>query len=110
MSIKNEYAIELAIKKAAENKRRQEFTMQMCVDAAVIAANKTFNRKGEKVVEFAEEMIDIFYDIAELTVEDAKGDESLEYTKAKVDERLHYILGDKFQDWDTRYNAIMNQQ
>ena len=38
-----------------------------------------------------------------MTLDDAKGDKSLEYTKAKLDGRLKELLGEDFVPWDERY-------
>ena len=86
-----------------ERMRRQEILTQMCLDAAMIAANQTFNRKGEKVIEFAENMMRIFDEIARLTVEDAQDDPEFIYAKTMLDECLQSIIGDSFQPWDVRY-------
>ena len=109
MGTKNAYADYLARKKARENKLRQEFTLQMCADAAAIAANKIFKRKGKVVADFIEEMVRVFYDIAETADEDGKADKTLVYTKEITDRELKRILEDYFQDWDTRYDAILKQ-
>lgn len=95
--------------KQAEEKRkrlkRQDVLTQMCLDAAMIAANETFQRKGSIIIEFAAKMMSIFEEIAINTVEDAKDDPEFIYTKTKLDERLKSILGDSYQCWDERYNG-----
>lgn len=84
-------------------RRDREFTMQWCADAAAIAANEVFRRKGEKIVEFMLKMQETAQEIAHMTLSDAKDDADIEYTKAKIDARLKNILGDAFQPWDERY-------
>lgn len=70
----------------------------------MIAANEVFNRRGEKLVEFVTTFMERVQEIANMTVEDAKGDKSLEYTKAKVDGVLKDLLGESFVTWEERYN------
>lgn len=97
----------------AEQQRRQaatiayhrRFTMQWCADAAIIAAHKVFQRKGEKLVEFGEAFMDIAQEIAELTISDAKDDKAIEYTKGKVVGLLKELLGDAFAPWEERYDV-----
>ena len=90
--------------KAADISFHRKFTMQWCSDAAILAANEVFQRRGEKIVEFHNAFVRWSHEIAEMTLEDAKGDKSLEYTKAKVDGRLQEILGKDFVPWEERYN------
>lgn len=80
------------------------FTTQWCADAAIIAANEVFGRRGKKLVEFNNAFVRLSREIAEMTLDDAKGDKTLEYTKYKVDERLKELLGEDFVPWEERYN------
>ncbi len=42
-----------------------------------------------------------------MTIDDARGDKSLEYTKDRLDGRLRAVLDEKdFEDWDMRYGGI----
>lgn len=101
---KNAYLAKLQAQKAFEMEQTRVFTMLWCADAAILAANEVFKRKGDKLVEFAKIMERYSQEIAKITLEDAKADKDIEYTKAKVDERLKAILGDSFQPWDERYS------
>ena len=38
-----------------------------------------------------------------MTLDDAKDDKSIEYTKDKLDRKLKQIMGDNFKPWDERY-------
>lgn len=91
-------------KQAAEIKLHRLFTMQWCADAAILAANEVFQRKGEKLVEFHNAFIKYANEIAEMTLADAKDDKNIDYTKGKVDGRLKEILGEAFEPWETRYD------
>lgn len=63
-----------------------DMLLQMCLDAAMIAANEVFNMGPSRVEAFCNAF-----------------SEDMEYTKAKLDQRLKQICGDKFQPWEERY-------
>lgn len=73
---------------------------QMCLDAAMIAANEVFNMGPSRVEAFCNAFSDALVSIAKMTVSDTP---DMEYTKAKLDQRLKQICGDKFQPWEERY-------
>ena len=100
------YLKRLQLDKTLAIERDRLFTMQWCADAAILAANEVFKRKGDKLVEFALAMQRYSQEIAGLTLEDAKDDKDIEYTKAKVDAALKDILPEeRFQPWDERYGG-----
>lgn len=103
MAVKNAFLEKIRLEKELELERARIITMQWCADAAVLAANDVFKRKGEKIVEFVKSMERYSQEIAHLTIEDAKADKNIEYTKSVVDERLKTILGEHFQPWEERY-------
>lgn len=76
---------------------------QMCMDAAMIAANEVFNMGPTRCKDFADAFSEALCSIAETTVEDAKSDKQLWYTKQKLDERIRQICGDHFLPWEERY-------
>ena len=83
--------------------KRQDTLTQMMLDSMVIAANQTFKRKGDIIRDLCANTMEVFNEIARLTVEDAKDDPAFEYTKAKLDDHLRYILGEHFQPCEERY-------
>lgn len=99
------FLMKLQAQKAAEIYRHRNFTIQWCADAALLAANEVFQRKGPKLVEFNNAFVRYAKEIAEMTIDDAKDDKSIEYTKAKLDARLQDLLGDDFVPWDERYQV-----
>ena len=100
------YLKRLQLDKTLAIERDRLFTMQWCADAAILAANEVFKRRGEKLVEFALAMQRYSQEIASLTMADAKDDKDIEYTKAKVDAALKAILPENvFQPWDERYGG-----
>ena len=97
------YLARMQAKKAADISFHRKFTMQWCADAAILAANEVFHRRGKILVEFHNAFIRYSHEIAQMTLEDAQADKSLEYTKYKIDEQLRELLGEDFQPWDERY-------
>ncbi len=94
----------------AEISYNRKFTVQWCEDAALIAANEVFKRRGEKLAEFRDAFREIVMEIAHTTIDDARGDKSLEYTKDRLDGRLKGILDEKdFEDWSMRYGGIRHE-
>lgn len=73
---------------------------QMCLDAAVIAANEVFNMGPSRAPAFSAAFSQALVEIAEMTVSDTP---DMEYTKTKLDQRLKQICGDNFQPWEERY-------
>lgn len=103
MAKQSGYLAKMQAKKAADISFHRKFTMQWCADAAILAANEVFHRRGKTLVEFYNAFIRNAHEIAQMTLEDAQADKSLEYTKYKVDEQLRELLGEDFQPWDERY-------
>lgn len=103
MAKQSGYLARMQAQRAAELKRHRIFTIQWAADAAILAANEVFQRRGEKLVEFNNAFVRWAHEIANTTMEDARDDKSLEYTKAKLDERMQELLGDAFVPWEERY-------
>ena len=103
MAKQSAYLARMQAQKAAEITHHRHFTMQWCADAALLAANEVFHRRGKVLAEFHEAFMKYSNEIANMTLDDAKGDKSLEYTKAKLDGRLKELLGEDFVPWDERY-------
>ena len=76
---------------------------QMCLDAAMIAANEVFNMGPIRAKAFADAFSFALTEIATMTISDGKTDKELWFTKSKLDERLKQICGDNFQPWEERY-------
>ena len=77
---------------------------QMCLDAAMIAANEVFNMGPSRAKAFADAFSSALREIATMTVQDGKSDKQLWFTKTKLDERLKQICGENFQPWEERYS------
>ena len=104
------YLMRMKQKKAEDITYHRHFAFPWAADAAILAANEVFQRKGKKIVEFHNAFIRWSHEIAEMTMDDAKGDKSLEYTKVKLDERLQEILGEDFMPWDERYDFLSEKK
>lgn len=103
MANNKNYLARQQARKNAEMERMRLFSFQWCADAAILAANEVFQRKGEKIVEFYNAFLRYANEIAEMTVTDAKYDKNIDYTKGKVDEKLKDILEEAFDPWEERY-------
>ena len=100
---KNDFLRKMQAQKELEIQRQRLFSFQWCADAAILAANDVFQRKGEKLVEFHKAFDEYARMIAQMTLDDAKADKSIVYTKEKLDGRLKELLGDDFVPWEERY-------
>jgi len=73
---------------------------QMCLDAAVIAANEVFNMGPSRCLAFAQAFSEALTEIAEITTDKSN---DMDYAKDKLDSRLKVICGEHFNPWDERY-------
>ena len=99
--MKKNSAFILMVQKEVQRSRR--ILVQMCLDAAMIAANEVFNMGPGRCEAFCSAFNATMDELARMTLEDGKDDKQLWHTKAVLDERLKAICGDKFQPWATRY-------
>jgi hypothetical protein len=84
--------------------RMLKMGVQHCSDAALMAADDTWDVSPYSAEKFHLAHIDYVNAIAKLTVEDAKADPDIVYAKEDVDRRLLQIVGaDNFAPWDERY-------
>lgn len=92
-----------AAKYELQYQRKQKILVQMCCDAAVIAANDVFCAGPVRVKRFISAMASSMNEISTMILDAAKDDPDIVYAKAKLDERLKQICGDEFKEWDERY-------
>ena len=94
----------------AKAKIRQEtarrFALQQAQDIAVITLNRVFGFGAERAREFVINYNGYFEAYADMAIADSKDDDSIEYTRAKMDGVLKEILGDYFVEWDERYKWV----
>ena len=99
----NAYLMKLQAQKQAEMSLQRQFTIQWCADAAVLAANEVFHRKGPTLVEFYNVFVRWAHEIAEMAITDAKDDKDMAFTKGKLDAMLEKLLEDDFIPYEERY-------
>ena len=58
------------------------FTIQQCVDMMMIAANEEYGLGPERLNRLEKTFYSVFKEYAEMTIEDAKDDKAIEYTKS----------------------------
>lgn len=75
---------------------------QMCLDAASMAANDVFHMGPKTAPLFAAAYSKYIGKIARTAIEDTP---DMEYTWAKIDERLQQIYGENFQPHEVRYGG-----
>lgn len=76
---------------------------QMCIDAAFLAAADVFHMGPGRCEAYGAAMTGYLHEMAQMMLDDAKGDPELAYTREKVDGRLRKICGGKFEPWEARY-------
>lgn len=74
--------------------------VQMCKDAAMIAANDALGMGEGRCVAFSQAFDRALNDIVHTCLEDT---DDIEYTKAVIDRKLKAICGENFQHWEERY-------
>ena len=85
--------------------RQRSFTLQQCCDMMLIAANAAFGFGPDRLSKLQETYEAVFREYAEMAVSDGADDPDIVYTRAKVDQKLEQILGDRFVPWEARYGA-----
>ena len=74
--------------------------VQMCKDAAMIAANEALGMGEGRCVAFSLEFDRALNEIVHTCLEDT---DDIEYTKAVIDRQLKAICGEHFAPWEVRY-------
>jgi hypothetical protein len=85
--------------------RDRAFTRQFMIDAAVLAAHRTFGAGPKRIQDFYADLHEVLMEMADLTLEDAESDKDLVYMKTKLDEALEPLLGENFRPYDERYGG-----
>lgn len=83
---------------------KMDMLMQMGQDAAMIAAHDVLGMGPGRAANFCEAYIEAMNDMARMVVEDQRYDKEFVYAKAKIDEKIRSIVGEKnFVSWEGRY-------
>lgn len=73
-------------------------------DANLIAADDVIGLTEEQANELKRIYRETVFEITKMVVEDSKDDRDVEWSRAKVDDRIRSIVGEKnFQPWDERH-------
>lgn len=99
------YEAKLAIAKANYLKQL-DMALQQSSDAALMAADDTFDVDEESAEKFYAAHVNYVNEISRMIIEDAEDDTEIVWSKASVDKRLLQIVGKKnFAPWDERYKV-----
>lgn len=89
----------------AEYRLKLDIANQICLDAAMIAANKVLQLGKGRAVQFGQEFMTAVNDIATLMVTDAKDDKEIVFAREKLDKKIKQIVGEEnFDPWMVRYS------
>jgi hypothetical protein len=84
--------------------KQLDMALQQSADAALMAADDTFDVNEYSAEKFHVAHIEYVNKIARMAVVEDKDDKEMVWTKATVDRRLLQIVGEKnFVPWDERY-------
>lgn len=83
--------------------RRIDMAMQIVQDAAFLAAADVFRMGPGRCEAFGVAIREYVNEMARMMRADQQSDPEYVYTRAKVDQRLRKICGDKFEPWEVRY-------
>lgn len=85
---------------------QMDMLLQMGQEAAQFAAHDELGMGPGRAVPFTVAYREAMNWIANLVVDDAKSDDELWFSKAKIDQRLKPIVGEEnFVPWDERYDT-----
>lgn len=94
----------IAAKLKAEYDAQLNIALQMGLDAATIAANEVFGMGKGRAKEFLTKYIETYNLFARMITEDSKDDPNIDWSTAKIDQRIKSIVGDDvFRPWEERY-------
>lgn len=79
------------------------FTIQQCLDMAMIALNQEFHFGPVYNARFEKRFREVFVEYASLCVEDGGDDEDIWYTKGVLDRQLREAAGENVLPFDERY-------
>ena len=83
------------------------FTVQQCLDVALIALHNEFHFGPKMTARFESAFLDTFMAYAQMCVDDAADDPEIVYTKEKMDRALRAACGENIRPFEERY-AIEN--
>lgn len=94
----------IAAKLKAEYDAQLNIALQMGLDAATIAANEVLGMGKGRAKDFLTKYIETYNLFARMITEDSKDDPNIDWSTAKIDQRIKSIVGDEvFRPWEERY-------
>lgn len=104
MLARREAAISAKLK--AEYDAQLNIALQMGLDAATIAANEVLGMGKGRAKDFLTKYIETYNLFARMITEDSKDDPNIDWSTAKIDQRIKSIVGDEaFRPWEERYGG-----
>ena len=105
----NTYVKLLQAQKAIQQLQRDNavakaFTVQQCLDVALIALHNEFHFGPKMNGRFEAAFLDTFMAYAQMCVDDAADDPEIVYTKEKLDRALRAACGDDIRPFEERYD------
>lgn len=105
----NTYVQLLQAQKAIQQLQRDNavvkaFTVQQCLDVALIALHNEFYFGPKMSARFESAFLDTFMAYAQMCVDDAADDPEIVYTKEKLDRALRAACGDDIRPFEERYD------
>ena len=98
------YEAAIAYKLKAEDDGKLSIALQMGLDAATIAANEVLGMGKGRAKDFLTRYIETYNLFARMIAEDSKDDPDIDWSTAKIDQRIKSIVGDEvFRPWEERY-------
>ena len=102
MLARHEAAISGKLK--AEYDAKLHVALQMGLDAATIAANEVLGMGAGRAKAFLTKHIETYSLFVRMSTEDSKDDPNIDWSTAKIDQRIRCIVGDEvFRPWEERY-------
>ena len=81
--------------------------LQIGQDAGCFAANEVFKMGAGRAADYCVAYRESVNEMVKLIFEDQNDDKEFVYSKAKIDERLKAIVGEKnFAPWEERYGIV----
>lgn len=103
---KNALIDKIEAKYEARFHARMDMLMQMCQDAAMMAAHDVLQLGPGRAKEFCIAYIEAMNGMARLVYNDQKDDREFIYAKTKIDQEIRSIVGDEnFVPWEERYRC-----
>lgn len=99
---KSGFLARMEAQKEREKLETLRFTRQLITDMSVIALNNVFGFGAERLKKYADEMLRVYEEYADIWNSDTA---DTEFSREKLDKKLRQICGEYFQPWEVRYGS-----